>query len=106
MSSNIPFDIRALSKLVFSGGVQDMYGCWQVGDTVTLESSMTEAIFSNKKLGVAGAMTFVDAFAPGLADNGAMTVLNLASNNLGKLVYSSSSRGKGKGKGKGFGKGK
>jgi hypothetical protein len=49
-------DNGALSKLIFNGGVCDRYGSWTEGGEVTLESSMTEANFSNKKLGVPGAM--------------------------------------------------
>jgi hypothetical protein len=74
-------DNRAVSKLIFNGGVYDEYGNWTEGDVVTLESSMAEANFSNKKLGVSGA-TIISAWITH-KDNGAMTSLNLSTNGLG-----------------------
>jgi hypothetical protein len=72
--------MRAISKLIFNGGVTER-GRWVEGGTVTLESSMTDANFSNKKLGVPGAM-IISAWLSSGKDKGAMTSLNLASNNL------------------------
>jgi hypothetical protein len=71
-------DIGALSKLTFSGGIQGVYG-WEEGDAVTLESGMTEANFSNKKLGVPGAMIISAWFSSG-KDNGTLLSVNLLKN--------------------------
>ena len=51
---------------------------------VTIETSMTEADFSNKKLGTEGAQILA-AFIKRkfFQDNGALASLNLANNNLG-----------------------
>jgi hypothetical protein len=73
-----------LSKLIFNGGV-DGFGGWTEGDIATLESSMTGANFSNKKLGVPGAM-IISAWLSSGKDKGALSSLNLAANNLGELV--------------------
>ena len=62
-------DNGAISKLIFNGGVTDIG--WVEGDTVTLESSMTEANFSNKKLGVPGAM-IISAWLSSGKDKGAL----------------------------------
>jgi hypothetical protein len=75
-------DMRALSKLIFNGGVHNEYTGWEEGDTVDLESAMIEANFSNKKLGEPGAI-IISAWLASGKDNGAMTSLSLASNHLG-----------------------
>jgi hypothetical protein len=69
---------------MFNGGVYDEYGRWTEGDIVTLESSMTEANFSNKKLGVHGAM-IISAWLSSGKDKGAMTSLNISQNGLGDV---------------------
>jgi hypothetical protein len=47
-------DMGSLSKLSFNGGVYGHRG-WEEGETVTIDTTMTEADFSGKKLGLAGA---------------------------------------------------
>jgi hypothetical protein len=81
--------MRALSTLIFNGGVTE-YGDWITGDAVILESSMTEANFSNKKLGVPGAM-IISAWLSSGKDKGAMTSLNLSWNRMGTLVAQTAS---------------
>jgi hypothetical protein len=74
-------DMRALTKLIFGG---DQWYDGQSGATpepVTLEVGMAEADFSNKGLQAAGAI--IVAAWMSHKDNGAMTSLSLASNNLG-----------------------
>ena len=56
MSPNIPSDNRALSAFTFSGD-------YSSSEPVTMETTMTEADFSGKKLGVSGGM-MVAAFLP------------------------------------------
>ena len=73
-------DMRAISKLIFNGGVAE-HRRWVEGDTVTLESSMTEANFSNKKLGVPGAM-IISAWLSSGKDKGAMTSLHVGMNRI------------------------
>jgi hypothetical protein len=67
---------RALSKLIF--GAPDEDSEWE---PAVLEIGMMEAGFSNKNLGMRGAI-IVSAWLTH-KDNGAMTSLDLASNNLG-----------------------
>jgi hypothetical protein len=51
-------DMGSLSKLIFNGGVNSRHG-WEEGGTVTMDTTMTEADFSGKKLGPAGAQILV-----------------------------------------------
>jgi hypothetical protein len=76
-------NMGALSKFTFSGGVPeyDDGSGWTDGDPVTLEAGMTEANFSNRELGVPGAM-IISAWLSSGKDKRAMTSLNLASNNI------------------------
>jgi hypothetical protein len=62
IASDIP-DMGSMSKLTFSGGSEGEYGNWEVGQAVTIDTTMTEADFSGKELGVSGA-TIVSAFIP------------------------------------------
>jgi hypothetical protein len=84
LASELPDKGGAISKLIFNGGVTER-GRWVRGGTATLESSMTEANFSNKKLGVSGAV-IISAWLSSGKDKGALTSLNLASNNIGQMV--------------------
>jgi hypothetical protein len=67
-----------LTKLTFSGGVADGYGGWDEGITTTMHDSMTEADFSNKQLGDAGAIIAV-AFLPVCS---ALSALFLSDNDI------------------------
>ena len=67
-----------LTKLTFSGGVADGYGGWDEGITTTMHDSMTEADFSNKQLGDAGAIIVV-AFLPVCS---ALSALFLSDNDI------------------------
>jgi hypothetical protein len=73
MSPNIPSGNRALLKLIFSGGVPKYAdGSGRIeGDAVTLEANATEANFSNKKLGVPGAVIIAAWLSSG-KDKGAL----------------------------------
>jgi hypothetical protein len=74
----------ALLKLIFSGGVpkySDGSG-WIEGDVASLEAGATAVNFSDKKLGVPGAV-IIAAWLSSKKDKGAMTSLSLASNGLG-----------------------
>jgi hypothetical protein len=73
-------DNGAISKLIFNGGVTER-GRWVEGGTVTLESSMTDANFSNKKLGVPGAM-IISAWLSSGKDKGALLRLDMSSNKI------------------------
>jgi hypothetical protein len=66
---------RTLSALIFGDGMDE---------PATLEVGMIEADFSNKNLGVGGAI-IMSAWITH-KDMAALSVLNLASNNLGQLV--------------------
>jgi hypothetical protein len=74
-------DMRALSKLIFNGGVYGRYGDWTERDIATLESSLTGANFSNKRLGVLGAM-IISAWLSSGKDKGPLSVLSLKDNSL------------------------
>jgi hypothetical protein len=47
-------DSGSLASLTFNGGFEK-YGRWNEGDAVTVDTTMEEADFSGKKLGVDGA---------------------------------------------------
>jgi hypothetical protein len=83
---NIPFDNRALSKLIVGGHAyyDDEQHKNVTPEPATLEVGMTEADFSNNNLGPGGAIIICAWMS--YKDNGALSVLNLASNNLGALV--------------------
>ena len=72
-----------MASLTFNGGIQGRRG-WEEGEVVTINTTMTEADFSNKKLGPLGAQILA-AFIERkfFQDNGALVSLNLANNNLG-----------------------
>ena len=76
-----------MSKLTWSGDRYAdayTYGREVVAPPVTLDTSMSEADFSGKHLGVSGALILA-AFISGkyFQDNGAMSILNVSNNNLG-----------------------
>jgi hypothetical protein len=71
----------ALSKFIFGGDRYYSGGKWVIPEPATLELGMAEADLSNKNLGAGGAI-IVSAWITH-KDNGAMTSLNLASNNIG-----------------------
>ena len=83
-----PHDSGALAKLTWSGENYDNYG--GKGELqappVTLDMDMKEADFSNKHLGVSGAIILA-AFIKrkSFQDNGALVSLNLANNLLGPV---------------------
>jgi hypothetical protein len=79
LASELP-DKGALSKLTFNGGVAK-YGDWIEGDTAILESSMTRANYSNKKLGVPGAM-LISAWLSSGKNKGALTKLDISNNSI------------------------
>jgi hypothetical protein len=74
---------RALSKLIFGGNTYFLEAK-RTPEPVTVEVGMTEASFSNTNLGVGGAI-IISAWLTH-RDNGAMSLLNLASNGTGQLV--------------------
>ena len=81
LASELP-DKGAILKLTFTGGTNTGdFGSWVEGGPVTLEAGQTEANFSNKKLGVPGAI-IISAWLSNGKDKGAMTSLNLASNDI------------------------
>jgi hypothetical protein len=74
--------MRALSTLIFGGDTYRRQGERDVTPVpATLQVGMTEADFSNKNLGVGGA-TIIAAWISH-KDNGALTSLNISSNNIG-----------------------
>jgi hypothetical protein len=73
-------DMEALSKLIFSGGVLGEYG-WEEGAAIALEAGMTEANFSNKRLGVPGAI-IISAWLSSREDTGALTKFDISRNDL------------------------
>ena len=82
LASELP-DKGAILKLTFTGGTNTGdFGSWVEGGPVTLEAGQTEANFSNKKLGVPGAI-IISAWLSNGKDKGAMTSLNLSANSLG-----------------------
>jgi Leucine-rich repeat (LRR) protein len=77
-------DNLAVSKLIFNGGCTGIFS-WEEGEAVALEAGMTEANFSNKKLGAPAAI-IISAWLSNGKHKGVLTSLNLASNNLGELT--------------------
>jgi Leucine-rich repeat (LRR) protein len=76
-------DSRSLSKLTFNGCVQGKYGDWEEGDQVTIDTTMTEADFSGKKLGLAGAQVLAAFMSTKLSEaKGSLSSLDLSKNNL------------------------
>ena len=77
-----PNDRGALASLTFNGGIEGQYG-WKEGETVTINITMTEADFSNKKLGSSGAQILA-AFIERkfFQDNGALSNLHLGQNSI------------------------
>ena len=75
-------DSGSLSSLTFNGGLEE-YGCWKDGDAVTIDTIMSEADFSGKKLGAAGAQILAAFMSTKLFEaKGSLVSLNLANNNL------------------------
>jgi hypothetical protein len=75
---------RALTKLIFGGDRYRIGKELVTSEPATLEVGITKADLSNKHLGVGGAI-IISAWISH-KDNGALTSLNLSSNNLGMLV--------------------
>jgi hypothetical protein len=73
-----------LTKLIFGGDKWHNGHKWATAEPATLEVEMAEADFGNKRVGAAGAIIVAAWISH--KDNGALSVLNLASNNLGELV--------------------
>jgi hypothetical protein len=74
-------DSESLSKLTFCG-YDDQFG--REGDAVTIDTTMTEADFSGKKLGAAGAQILAAFMSTKLFEaKGSLVSLNLAQNDLG-----------------------
>jgi hypothetical protein len=74
-------DSGSLSKLTFCGN-GGAYG--SEGDAVTMDTTMTEADFSGKKLGAAGAKILAAFMSTKLFEaKGSLVSLNLAQNDLG-----------------------
>jgi hypothetical protein len=76
---------RALSVLTFGDKFNLYDGKGEQDGVVTIDTTMTEADFSNKNLGVGGDI-IVSAWLIH-KDNGALTSLDLASNNLGAPLF-------------------
>jgi hypothetical protein len=75
-------DMGSLSKLKFSGSYQER-GKWKDGEAVTIDTTMTEADFSGKKLGAAGAQILAAFMSTGLFEaKGSLSKLK-----LGKYRY-------------------
>jgi hypothetical protein len=73
---------RSLSSLTFNGGHTEG-GQWKEGDAVTIDTTMTEADFSGKNLGVAGAQILAAFIARKLfQDKGLLSSLHLGHNNI------------------------
>jgi hypothetical protein len=71
----------ALSKLTFCGC--DQHG--DEGDAVTIDTTMTEADFSGKKLGAAGAQVLAAFMSTKLFEaKGSLSSLNILKNNIGE----------------------
>jgi hypothetical protein len=79
LASELP-DKGALSKFIFGGDRYRKDGQWVYPEPATFEVGMAEADFSNKNLGTGGAI-IISAWLMH-KDKGAMTSLNLASNQL------------------------
>jgi hypothetical protein len=73
-------DNGALSKIIFGGDRYHNGDKWVIPEPATLKLGMAEADLSNKNLGAGGAIIVSTWITH--KDNGAMTSLNLASNNL------------------------
>ena len=69
-----------MSSLTFNGGVEQ-YGSWNEGDAVTIDTTMEEADFSGKQLGVAGARILVAFMARKIfQDKGSLSKLTFCGN--------------------------
>jgi hypothetical protein len=74
-------DMGSLSKLTFNGGVTDQWGDWEEGDAVTIDTTMTEADFSGKKLGAAGAQILAAFMSTKLFEaKGSLASLTISNN--------------------------
>ena len=77
-----PHDSGALASLTFNGGIQTWK--WEEGEVVTINTTMKEADFSNKKLGPAGAQILASFIERKFfQDNGALASLDISRNFLG-----------------------
>ena len=75
-------DSGSLSKLIFYGGFEE-YGRWKEGDAVTIDTTMTEADFSGKGLGAAGAQILAAFMSTKLFEaKGSLSQLDVSGNRL------------------------
>jgi Leucine-rich repeat (LRR) protein len=74
-------DMRALSTLIFGGDRYHKDGKWVTPEPATLEVGMTEANFSKKNLGAAGAI-IISAWISHKDNKGALTRLNVSDNSM------------------------
>jgi hypothetical protein len=76
-------DSGSLSTLTFNGGYND-WGFWKEGDAVTIDTTMTEADFSNRHLGVSGAIILAAVLrCKTFRDSGSLASLDISNNNIG-----------------------
>jgi hypothetical protein len=77
------FEVKGLlSKLTFNGGVTDWRG--NEGDPVTIDTTMTKADFSGKKLGTSGAQILAAFMSTKLFEaKGSLASLTISDNNIG-----------------------
>ena len=74
----------SLSSLTFNGGAEDRYGDWEEGGVVTIYTNMTEADFSGKKLGAAGAQILAAFMSMKLFEaKGSLASLDISNNSIG-----------------------
>ena len=70
--------------MTFNGGVTNWRGDWTGGVPVTIDTTMTEADLSGRKLGAAGAQILAAFMSTKLFEaKGSLVSLNLAKNDLG-----------------------
>jgi hypothetical protein len=75
---------RPLSKLTFNGGVTDRRGDWKEGGAVTIDTTMTEADFSGKNLGAAGAQILAAFISTKMFEaKGSLASLDISRNRIG-----------------------
>jgi Leucine-rich repeat (LRR) protein len=73
----------SLSKLKFSGSYFDERGEWKDGEAVTIDTTMTEADFSGKKLGLTGAEILAAFMSTTLFEaKGSLSKLDISRNQI------------------------
>jgi hypothetical protein len=74
--------LKGLSSLTFNGSIGAWYQ-WEEGDVVTIDTTMTEADFSGKKLGAVGAQILAAFMGTKLfQDQAALSKLDISSNSI------------------------